>query len=49
METLWHPGYGIRIFFFINRLTELVPPPLVASIMAKLEQIVRERFGNFVF
>ena len=33
--------------FFTNRLRELVPP-LVASVMAKFEQILWERFGNIL-
>ena len=33
--------------FLTNRLSELVPP-LVASIMEKLEQILWERFGNIL-
>ena len=33
--------------FFWNRLTELVPP-LVASVMAKFEQTLWERFGNIL-
>ena len=38
---------GNRSFFFRNRLTELVPC-LVASIIAKFEQILLERFGNIM-
>ena len=35
-------------FFFGNGLREFVPPSSVASIMAKFEQILRDRFGNIL-
>ena len=41
------PFLGTRIFFFGNRLRELVPP-FTASIVAKFEQFLWERFGNIL-
>ena len=38
---------GTRSFFFQKSLRELVPP-LVASVVAKFEQILWERFGNIL-
>ena len=38
---------GTRSFFFQKLLRELVPP-LVASVVAKFEQILWERFGNIL-
>ena len=37
--------FSVEGIFFRNRLRELVPP-LVASVVAKFEQILWQRFGN---
>ena len=48
-QCVFHLPLYFSVFgsFFRNRLRELLPP-LVASIMAKFEQILWERFGNIL-